>query len=150
MDCCGCKRWAEQLAALRPFATRAQFFEASDKIWNALSHDHWVEGFRHHPPIGGKQAAAKQSATARRWSSAEQSTAQAAAPALLAALAEGNRAYAAKFGYVFLICATGKTSEEILQSMQQRMSNDPETELRVAAEEQRKITRLRLEKLLNS
>jgi allantoicase len=150
LDCCGCKKWADQLAALRPFATRSQLFETSDKIWNELSHDHWVEAFRHHPPIGGKQAAAKQSATANRWSSAEQSTAQVAAPALLTALAEGNRAYAAKFSYVFLICATGKTSEEILQAMQQRMSNNPETEMRVAAEEQRKITRLRLEKLLNS
>ena len=150
LDCCGCKKWADQLAELRPFATRSELCKASDKIWNALSQDHWVEAFRHHPPIGGKPAAAKQSPTARRWSSAEQSTAQVAAPALLTALAEGNRAYAAKFGYVFLICAAGKTSEEILQAMQQRMSNKPETEMRVAAEEQRKITRLRLEKLLNS
>src|SRR5579863_1262358 len=150
LDCCGCKKWAEQLAALRPFATRSQLFEASDKIWNALSHDHWVEAFRHHPPIGGKQAAAKQAATASRWSSSEQSTAQVATSALLTALADGNRTYATKFGYIFLICATGKTSEEILQAMQQRMSNNPETEVRVAAEEQRKITRLRLEKLLNS
>jgi len=150
LDCCGCKKWAEQLTALRPFATRSQLFEASDKIWNALSHDQWVEAFRHHPPIGGKQSAAKQSATASRWSSAEQSNAQVAAPALLTSLAEGNRAYAAKFGYVFLICATGKASEEILKAMQQRMSNNPETEIRVAAEEQRTITRLRLEKLLDS
>ena len=150
LDCCGCKKWAEQVAALRPFATRSQLFEASDKIWNALSHDHWVEAFRRHPPIGGKQAAVKQSATASRWSSAEQSTAQPAAPDLQTALAEGNRAYGAKFGYVFLICATGKTSEEILQAMHHRLSNIPETEMRVAAEEQRKITRLRLEKLLDS
>jgi allantoicase len=150
LDCCGCNKWAEQLATLRPFATRAQVSEASDKIWTALSHDDWLEAFRHHPPIGGKQAATKQSATASRWSSAEQSRAQVAPSAVLTAIAEGNRAYAAKFGYVFLICATAKTSEEILQAMKQRMSNNPETELRVAAEEQRKITRLRLEKLLNS
>jgi allantoicase len=150
LDCCGSRKWAEQLAALRPFANRAQLFEASDKIWNALSHHDWVQAFRHHPPIGGKQAADKQSTTASSWSSAEQSTAQVAAPALLTALANGNRAYTEKFGYVFLISAAGKTSEEILQAMQQRISNRPETELRVAAEEQNKITRLRLEKLLNS
>jgi allantoicase len=150
LDCCGSRKWAEQLATLRPFATRTQLFEASDKIWKLLSHEDWVEAFRHHPPIGGNQAADKQSAKASRWSSAEQSAAQVAAPAVLTAIAEGNRAYTEKFGYVFLICAAGKTSEEILQAMQQRMSNSPETEMRVAVEEQRKIIRLRLEKLLNS
>src|SRR4029077_8497866 len=150
LDCCGSRQWAEQLATLPPVATPTQLLEVYDKRWDVLSREDWVEAFRHHPPIGGKQAADKQAAKASRWSSAEQSAAQVAAPAVLIAIAEGNRAYTEKFGYVFLICAAGKTSEEILQAMQQRMSNSSETEMRVAVEEQRKIIRLRLEKLLNS
>ncbi len=76
--------------------------------------------------------------------------AQKADAATLTALADANRSYQVRFGHIFLICATGKSSKEILKSLQQRLSNDPETELRIAAEQQRKITRLRLEKLLTS
>ncbi len=110
----------------------------------------WLEAFHHHPPIGAKRAAAKQSSTQSRWSAKEQSAVKKAAPEVLTALAKENKAYTNKFGYVFLICATGKTSEEILKDLKQRMPNDAETELRLGAEEQRKIMRLRLEKLLNS
>ena len=90
----------------------------------------------------------RQSETARRWSAGEQSAAQKASADMLATLAAANRAYHAKFGHVFLICASGKSSEEILRNLQERMSNEPELELRNAAKEQRKITRLRLEKFL--
>ena len=93
---------------------------------------------------------ARQSATASRWSTKEQSAAQKAAPEALEALAIQNRAYTERFGYVFLICASGKSSEEILNALRQRLPNDPDTELSRAAEEQRKITQLRLEKLLES
>lgn len=150
LDCCGSRNWAEQIAGRRPFTSRTELLSAADNIWNALRPDDWLEAFRHHPPIGGSRAKAKKSTKASRWSTGEQSTAQAAAPELLAKLAEGNHAYADKFGHVFLICATGKTSEEILQAMKERISNSSDTEILVAAEEQRKITRLRLEKLLNS
>jgi len=148
LDCCGSTKWAEQMLARRPFAVEAEFFEAADKTWSALAREDWLEAFHHHPPIGETRAAAKQSATASRWSAKEQSSAQKAAPEMLEALAAQNRAYAEKFGYVFLICATGKSSAEILNAVRQRLPNDPDTELRVAAEEQRKIARLRLEKLL--
>ncbi len=150
LDCCGSRNWAEQIAERRPFTNRAELFNEADNTWNALSPDDWLEAFRHHPPVGSSRAKAKQSVKASRWSAGEQSTAQAAAPELRAKLAEGNRAYANKFGYVFLICATGKTSEEILQAVEERLSNSPDAEILVAAEQQRKITRLRLEKLLNS
>jgi len=150
LDCCGSREWAQQMAARRPFAGEVDFFETAYKTWAALSREDWLEAFLHHPPIGETKAKAKQSAAASRWSAKEQSTAQKADPEVLQALAAQNLAYADKFGYVFLICATGKTSEEILNALRQRLQNDPETELRVAAEEQRKITRLRLEKLLES
>ena len=150
LDCCGSRKWAEQMAKHRPFADPSELFAAADKIWSGLARKDWLDAFRHHPPIGGNRAKAKQSATASRWSAKEQSTAQAASQDTLAALAEGNRRYAEKFGYVLLICATGKSSEEILDALRRRTPNDPQTELRTAAEEQRKITRLRLEKLLAS
>jgi allantoicase len=148
LDCCGARKWAEQMAAQMPFASAAQLLEAADKLWAGLQRDDWLEAFRHHPAIGEKQAKAKQSANALRWSAGEQSASQKGPPEMLAALAATNREYHAKFGHVFLICAMGKSSGEILRNLQERLSNDSEAELRVAAEEQRKITRLRLEKLL--
>jgi allantoicase len=150
LDCCGATQWAEQVVAQMPFANSVQLLETADKLWAGLQRDDWLEAFRHHPAIGEKQAKAKQSANARRWSAGEQSASQKGPRETLAALTAANREYHAKFGHVFLICATGKSSEEILKNLQQRLSNNPEAELRIAAEEQRKITRLRLEKLLAS
>jgi allantoicase len=149
LDCCGSKKWAEKMAKQRPFVSPTELFESADRTWRDLQRKDWLEAFQHHPPVGGRRAAANQSATQSRWSAKEQSTAQKATPEVLAALAAGNKAYADKFGYVFLICATGKTSDEILTSLKQRMPNDAEAELRGAAAEQCKITRLRLEKLFN-
>jgi allantoicase len=149
-DCCGSKKWVEQIISLRPFLSAANLLDASDKTWSALERREWLAAFRHHPAIGGRSAKGKQSETARRWSAGEQSAAQQASADTLAALAAANRAYQAKFGHVFLICASGKSSEEILKNLQKSLLTDPEEELRNAAEEQRKITRLRLEKLLES
>jgi allantoicase len=148
LDCCGSHRWAEQMAARMPFASVAALLQTADELWKQLGREQWMEAFQHHPPIGGKRAKTKQSSTAQKWSTKEQSASQKASAEVLAALAAENQAYEEKFGCVFLICATGKTSEEILESLRQRISNNPETEMNIAAEEQRKITRLRLEKLL--
>jgi allantoicase len=148
LDCCGSHKWVERMLQGMPFADVAYVFDTAEKTWAALGPSDWLEAFRHHPAIGAKRAEKTQSATAKRWSKGEQSVAQAVAPQTLTALAAANETYQAKFGHVFLICATGKTSEEILASLKKRLPNDPEAELRIAAEEQRKITRLRLEKLL--
>jgi allantoicase len=148
LDCCGARRWAKQMLAMRPFPDLGYVLDTADKVWTGLDREDWLEAFRHHPAIGEKQAKAKQSVAARRWSAGEQSAAQKAPTEELEALAGANRKYQAKFGHVFLICATGKSSGEILKNLHERMLNDPEAELRNAAEEQRKITRLRLEKLL--
>jgi allantoicase len=149
-DCCGSRKWVEQVLARRPFADASALLDAAEDAWSSLGRQDWLAIFRTHPPIGGGKAAAKQSAAARRWSAGEQSLAQKAAPETLAVLAAANRAYEATFDHVFLICATGKSSEQILKSLQERLGHDAETELRIAADEQRKITRLRLEKLLGS
>jgi allantoicase len=150
LDCCGSKKWAERLTKLRPFRSEEEMLAAADSIWRELSGKDWREAFRHHPAIGEKKTSAKQSSTAKKWSAGEQSATLNASFETLAAMAQANRAYAKKFGYVFLICATGKTSAEILRSLEQRMGNDPETEMRIAAEEQSKIARIRLEKLFKS
>jgi allantoicase len=150
LDCCGSKTWVNQLLARRPFASEADMFEAADRIWAQLDRKEWMRAFRHHPPIGSKRAKSKQTRAARQWSAGEQSVATNSTPETLAVLAAANQAYQATFGYVFLICATDKTGDEILKSLQERLQNNPETELRVAAEELRKIMRLRLEKLLKS
>jgi len=150
IDCCGSQDWAQQMLAHRPFSDVACALDLADKVWAGLDRDDWLEAFRHHPAIGAKRGKKAQSETARRWSKGEQSMAQEADAETVTALAAANRAYQTRFGNIFLICATGKTSKEILEALQQRLSNDPETELRIAADEQRKITRLRLEKLFTS
>jgi allantoicase len=150
LDCCGSQEWAEKMLQHMPFPDSAYVLDTADKIWVALGREDWLEAFRRHPAIGARRGKKVQSAAARRWSRGEQAMVQKADAATLTALADANRSYQVRFGHIFLICATGKGSKEILKSLQQRLSNDPDTELRIAAEQQRKITRLRLEKLLTS
>lgn len=148
MECCGSSRWARQMLEARPFSSMAHLFQAVESICTELTEQDWLEAFRHHPPIGGKKEAAASSARARRWSKQEQLGARNAPAKTLNALVAANRAYQARFGYVFIVCATGKSAEEMLALAQRRLANDPGAEIRVAAEEQCQITRLRLEKLL--
>jgi allantoicase len=148
LDCCGSKKWVARMLANRPFADLPAILHAADAIWKELDQKAWREAFLHHPPIGGRKARARQSGKAKNWSAGEQSAAQQGSAATLDQIAAGNAAYQRKFGHVFLICATGKTAGEILESLERRMNNEPSAETLVAAEEQRKITRLRLEKLL--
>ncbi len=148
LKCCGSQRWASAMTAARPFANVDELLTKADSIWWSLSAEDWLEAFRAHPKIGEKKAAAAQSEEARRWSEREQSGIRNAPADTMAALAAGNRDYEQRFGFIFIVCATGKSSEEMLTILQARLQNDTETEIAVAAEEQRKITRLRLEKLL--
>ncbi len=150
LDCCGSAKWVDVMARLVPFANAERLLEAADRVWAGLEESDWLEAFRHHPAIGSKKSATKRSSTAKTWSAGEQSRAQEASEETLAQLAEANQAYHAKFGIVFLICATGKSAEEILAALRSRIANDWATEVKIAAEEQRKITRIRLEKLLAS
>lgn len=146
--CCGSEAWAQTLIALRPFRDQTSLIKASDEIWNRLETQHWLEAFSKHPRIGERkapEAASKQSAA---WSAQEQRDAAAADEKVKAELAAGNREYEQKFGRVFIVCATGKSAREILDMLRKRLHNDDATELRTAAEEQRKITNLRLKKWL--
>ncbi|MGH9818140.1 MAG: 2-oxo-4-hydroxy-4-carboxy-5-ureidoimidazoline decarboxylase, partial [Candidatus Acidiferrales bacterium] len=129
----------------RPFEDAADLLAAAAVIWNELAPEDWLEAFSKHPQIGEKPQ--QESARERAWSEEEQA-ASAASERTHAALAEANTDYQQRFGYIFIVCATGKTAEETLANLRQRLQNDPDTELRVAADEQRKITVLRLKKLL--
>jgi OHCU decarboxylase len=131
------------MAGARPFPDASSLAETADATWRELSPDDWLEAFSAHPAIGTK-------INLSPFSSEEQAGARGADSDTLAELADLNRRYADRFGHVFLVCATGRTAAEMLAIGRKRLGNDPETELAIAAEEQRKITRLRLEKLLGS
>lgn len=150
LKCCGSKRWAQAMARARPFENVQTIFDEADARFGLLSDEDWLDAFRAHPKIGEKKAASEQSQTAKRWSSQEQSRAESAAADTKQALSEGNREYEQRFGFIFIVCATGKSADEMVKMLAQRMANEPAAELRIAAEEQRKITHLRLQKLLES
>lgn len=148
LDCCGSSVWARQLAERRPLPDESSLIAASDEIWNSLPPADWDEAFSKHPRIGerrGPEAACTQSAA---WSSEEQQSAAEAAEEIQSALIQANREYEARFGRIFIVCATGRSASEMLELLRCRMHNDEATELRVSAEEQRKITNLRLKKWL--
>ena len=146
--CCGSPRWVERMVARRPWASPDDLMVSSDEVCRRLGDDDWLEAFSHHPRLGESQAAVPQDARARNWSAGEQGSLADAAPDIRSALAAANAAYEQQFGYICIICATGKDPEELLAITRARLGNTPQIELRIAAEEQRKITRLRLQKLL--
>ena len=146
MDCCGSVRWVSSVASRRPYATTEALYKAADAIWWNLERADWLEAFSHHPQIGDKPASGSESA--RQWAAGEQAGARAATEDVKARLARANRAYFEKFGYIYIVCATGKTAEGMLAILNQRLQNDLPSELSIAAEQQRLITRIRLDKLL--
>ena len=149
LKCCGSTRWARAMTEARPFEALDDVLARADRIWWSLSEADWLEAFRAHPKIGEKKAATAQSTEAQKWSAQEQAGVAQAAASTISELAERNREYEDRFGFIFIVCASGKSSEEMLAIINERIRNDPETELRTAATEQSKITRLRLEKLLS-
>ena len=146
LPCNGSCAWAESVTSLRPFVSAQNLFEASDAVWRALGTRDWQEAFSSHPRLG-EQKEATATAQSLTWSTQEQSAAK-PDDALRDALARGNREYEAKFGRIFLLCATGRSAAEMLDILRKRMNNDPIAELREAVEQQRLITQLRLRKWL--
>lgn len=149
LACCGSNKWARRVAEERPFQDERQLYEAAERAWWSLDREDWLEAFRSHPKIGERKAERETGEAARSWSEQEQAAARASASETMEELAELNRVYEERLGHIYIVCATGKSSEEMLDILKHRLSNDPDTELCVAAEEQRKITRIRLEKLLD-
>ena len=132
----------------RPFNSADQLIERAGTVWWSLEADDWLEAFRSHPKIGEKKAEIESTQRARQWSGQEQSGIKKASQETIDSLAMLNREYESKFGYIFIVCATGKSPNEMLAILRQRMKNDVASELRIAAGEQAKITELRLKKLL--
>jgi OHCU decarboxylase len=146
-SCCGSSKWVSEMVAMRPFRSFAALSSAADAVWARTGAADWREAFSHHPRIGECTAASSQSAQAAAWSSGEQAGMQSAVASTQNELAAINRSYENRFGHIYIVCASGKSAEELLAIARSRLSNDAEAELRVAAEEQRKITQLRLKKL---
>jgi 2-oxo-4-hydroxy-4-carboxy-5-ureidoimidazoline decarboxylase len=149
LPCCGSVAWARGLAARRPLENEAALTSASDDIWGQMQEAEWIEAFSKHPRIGERKAPLAASARSASWSVQEQQNVAAAEDGLLTALAEANREYEQRFGRVFIVCATGKSATEMLDILRHRLRNDDATELLAAAEEQRKITNIRLKKWLS-
>jgi 2-oxo-4-hydroxy-4-carboxy-5-ureidoimidazoline decarboxylase len=141
---CGSSRWINRMMARRPFGRDARLLMAARAEWFSLGEADWLEAFAQHPQIGDRAALAARFPNTHELSSKEQAAVAAAHADVLTALAEGNQAYADKFGFIFIVCATGKSAEEMLVLLRERLTHDRATELRIAAEEQAKITALRL------
>ncbi len=145
LDCCGATRWTKQVAAGRPFDSATALYAAADAAWHMMDRADILDAFSHHPQIGQKAVSGSESH--RQWSEGEQTGARSADEDVKTRLSRGNRAYYEKFGYIFIICATGKTGNEMLALLEQRLQNDAAREFPIAAEQQRLIMQLRLAKL---
>jgi len=146
--CCGASAWVEAMMARRPFASAGHLREAAREQWEALTRDDWREAFAHHPKIGDLASLERKYAATADLAAREQSAVTRATRVVLEALAEGNRAYQQRFGYIFIVCASGKSAEEMLEALKDRLGNEPATEIGIAASEQWKIMQRRLDQML--
>lgn len=146
--CCGSTAWVEAMGQIFPIPDMEALFEQASIIWYSLSEQDWREAFTHHPKIGDINSLKEKFASTSTWAAGEQAAVQGSSQAVLEALAEENTRYEEKFGYIFIVCATGKTAGEMLALLRARLPNEPAKEIKIAMAEQAKITQIRLEKLL--
>ena len=148
LRCCGSTRWVQGMCQAFPFSNDKTLHQKADERWNALGKEDFLEAFTHHPQIGAsKEHLRTKFQSTASWSSGEQAGVSQASEDVLDRLVDGNKAYLDRFGYIFIVCATGKSAKEMVELLEQRLPNEPDVELRVAAQEQAKITHIRLEKL---
>jgi OHCU decarboxylase len=145
--CCSARRWAQSMVALRPFQTVETLSLTADEVWSTMEEADWLEAFAGHPRIGERKPASQPGRSAA-WSEQEQSGASVAPNNVLTQLAAGNATYEQRFGFTYIVCATGKSADEMLGILERRLANDRAAELREAAEQQRQITQIRLRKWL--
>jgi 2-oxo-4-hydroxy-4-carboxy-5-ureidoimidazoline decarboxylase len=144
---CGSSRWVERMLLRRPFGSREALLHAAREEWFALSENDWREAFTHHPKIGDRESLAARFPSTHELSAQEQAGVASAPEDVLDALADGNRLYEEKFGYIFIVCASGKGAAAMLRLLRDRLEHAPQDEIQIAAEEQAKITAIRLEKM---
>lgn len=147
--CCGSSAWVKNMMPYFPADDLVELLEDAEEQWWMCNEKDWKEAFSHHPKIGDIDSLKKKFASTAGWASGEQAAVSTANEETLKALANGNRLYEEKFGYIFIVCATGKSAEEMLTILQTRLQNNPEVEIQIAADEQNQITKLRLQKLLD-
>jgi OHCU decarboxylase len=147
LACCGSPEWARVLAHRRPYASFDALLADAEAFWFELPESEWLAAFACHPRIGEAKAPPSAGAQFAHWSGTEQASAQATLEAVAAALAEGNRAYEAKFGFLYIVFASGRTAPELLRVLEDRLENDRATELREAARQQWAIAKLRMERM---
>jgi 2-oxo-4-hydroxy-4-carboxy-5-ureidoimidazoline decarboxylase len=147
--CCGSASWVNRMLPFIPADDMIELLEDAEEQWWSCSEEDWKEAFSHHPKIGDVGSLAKKFASTAQWASGEQSAVTAASKETIEALAESNRLYEEKFSYIFIVCATGRSAEEMLEMLLARLENNREEEIQIAADEQNKITKLRIEKLLD-
>lgn len=145
--CCGSPTWVNNVIAALPAEDLVDLLEIAEEQWYACHEADWREAFSHHPQIGDLDALKEKFSTTAQWAAGEQASVQQASEKTLEQLAEGNQVYKERFGYTFIVCATGKSADEMLMLLNQRLYNNPDVEIQMAMEEQLKITKLRLEKL---
>jgi len=145
--CCGSKRWAQAIVAARPIESIEKLSEEADRVWSTMEEPDWMEAFACHPRIGERKAphAVEQSAA---WSAQEQASTAQATERVMAELAAGNAVYEERYGFTYIVCAKGKSAEEMLAILNRRLASSHDAELREAAEQQRQITQIRLGKWL--
>lgn len=149
-QCCGSANWVNKMIAALPAEDLVDMLEIAEEQWYACSQKDWLEAFAHHPKIGDLQSLKEKYKGTAAWAEAEQASVKQASENTLHELAEANKQYEEKFGYIFIICATGKPAEEMLVQLKSRLQNNPDVELNIAMEEQLKITKLRIEKLFTT
>jgi 2-oxo-4-hydroxy-4-carboxy-5-ureidoimidazoline decarboxylase len=147
--CCNSSAWARQVTEKRPYETTDELISISDLVWNTVNREDVMEAFLAHPKIGDVKSLEEKISASKSWAAGEQSGADNADNDVLIRLAEGNAIYEKKFGYIFIVCATGKSADEMLHLLTLRLKNDPLVEFEIAKAEQNKITHLRIHKLLS-
>ena len=146
--CCGATNWIKMMNQSRPFQNKNEVYQQAESIWLSLSSEDWLEAFTHHPKIGNINSLRKKFQNTKSISKNEQSGVNNATESTLKDLAESNQLYEDKFGFIFIVCATGKSSDEMLALIKMRLNNNAKIEMQNAAKEQNKITQLRLKTLL--
>ena len=146
--CCGSSLWVRKMLSQRPFKDTNEVYASAERFWRELPPNEWLEAFRAHPRIGEKKPESSKGERAEGWSAKEQASMDSAGDTVRTDLARANAEYEKKFGWIYIVCATGKSPEEMLALCRTRLRNTPDEELKIAAEAQLKITRLRLDKLL--
>ncbi len=147
--CCGAKNWIERMVTERPFDNENVLTNTAEKIWFDGSESDWLEAFAQHPKIGDVDSLAKKYASTKEWAGNEQKSVDSASSEVIRKLAELNTQYEERFGFIFIVCATGKSAEEMLEILESRIDNGYQEELKIAMGEQHKITTLRLKKLIS-